>query len=388
MAFSLSFRARITSTAAVVGLGWLLAAGLAVAQVTPPASTTPVFPAPAPPSTDTLSADQVGRDQEFATPSVINQGPSKGLIFHYERMPRFGVRSTAKVENLPNYSADASKNARLVIKGYVPMLNHPHLKLILGINYEREEFKFRNAPTTYEFYDNIEDKALKTLGAQLAVIRPVNTVNWYIFRIKGELSGDYTSSELNVKDYLRVSSEFLYGWKRSPEFSWGVGVQLGYTFGRFSPYPAVLYNRTFNSRWGIEAIFPARVTARYNVSPRSILTAGYTVDGFNYIIKLNNPLVRRLDNGQPEPGIDPLRTLELRETEVKLRGRWERELYDFIWLGVEGGYRYNYAFDAFDRTNDDRQKIIDSQFDWAPYASLEIFIVPTKGLLGLFGVGR
>ncbi|UOG74546.1 DUF6268 family outer membrane beta-barrel protein [Hymenobacter tibetensis] len=382
MFLPIAFRGRMVRNSVFTAFSCGLLATTAMAQVTP-ASPTPVFPAPA--SSDTAT---VITNQEFATPSVVNQGPTKGIIFHYERMPRFGVTSRAQVANLPDYSADAEKNARLVIKGYVPMLNHPHLKLILGINYEREEFEFKNTPTSYELYDNIEDKALKTLGAQLAVIRPVNTVNWYIFRIKGELSGDYTSSELNVKDYLRVSSEFLYGWKRSPEFSWGVGVQLGYTFGRFSPYPALLYNRTFNSRWGIEAIFPARVAARYNVSPRSILTAGYTVDGFNYIIKLKEPLVRRLSNGQPEPGIVPLRTLELRETEVKFRGRWERELYDFIWLGVEGGYRYNYAFDAFDKTNDDREKIIDSNFEWAPYASLEIFIVPTKGLLGLFGVGR
>jgi hypothetical protein len=377
----------VRNPAACVALSCLLLAPAAMAQVTP-ASPTPVFPAPAPPLKDTLNNGQLPKEQEFATPSVVNQGPTRGLIFHYERMPRFGVTSTARVENLPSYSAEANKNARLIIKGYAPLLNNPHLKLILGINYEREEFEFRNAPTNYELYDNIEDKGLKTLGAQLAVIRPVNTVNWYIFRIKGELSGDYTSDQLNVKDYLRVSSEFLYGWKRSPEFSWGIGVQLGYTFGRFSPYPAVLYNRTFNSRWGLEAIFPARVAARYNISPRSILTAGYTVDGYNYIIKLKTPLERRMQNGQPEPGIIPLRTLELRETEVKLRGRWERELYDFIWLGVEGGYRYNYSFDAFDKTNDDRQKIIDSQFEWAPYASLEIFIVPTKGLLGLFGAGR
>jgi hypothetical protein len=371
----------------VLGVGGLLLATAAVAQVTP-ASPTPVFPAPAPPRGDTLATDQVGQTQEFATPSVVNQGPTKGIVFHYERMPTFGIRSTAQVANLPNYSADAEKNARLVIKGYIPMLNHPHLKLILGVNYEREEFEFKRAPTTYELYDNIENKGLKTLGAQLAVIRPVNTVNWYIFRIKGELSGDYTSKELDVHDYLRVSSEFIYGWKRSPTFSWGIGAQLGYTFGRQSIYPAVLYNRTFNSRWGLEALFPARVSARYNVSPKSIFTAGYSVDGFNYIVKLNTPLVRRTSDGTPQPDIKPLRTLELRETEVKFRGRWERELYDFIWLGVEGGYRYNYAFDAFDRTNDDRQKIIDSQFDWAPYASLEIFIVPTKGLLGLFGVGR
>ncbi|MFC7666266.1 DUF6268 family outer membrane beta-barrel protein [Hymenobacter humi] len=79
----------------------------------------------------------------------------------------------------------------------------------------------------------------------------------------------------------------MYGWKRSPNFSWGVGFQYGYTFGRLSLYPAVIYNRTFNSRWGVEALFPARVTARYNISQSSILYAGYTVDGYNYIVHLS-----------------------------------------------------------------------------------------------------
>ncbi|WP_139925460.1 DUF6268 family outer membrane beta-barrel protein [Hymenobacter sp. DG01] len=346
----------------------VLCAASAQAQITP--TTPPVYPPPAPPLGDSTAA---ANTQEFATPSVVGMGPSKGLVFHYERMPRFNVASDGKVVGLQDYNSQATKNARLVIKGYIPMLNRPHLKLILGVNYEREEFKFREFPTRYELYDNIENKGLKTLGAQLAVIRPVNEVNWYIFRVKGELSGDYTSSELSVRDYLRVSSEFLYGWKRSPTFSWGVGVQLGYTFGRQSIYPAVLYNRTFNNRWGVEALFPARVTARYNASPRSLFFAGYSVDGLNYIIKLRQPLRR-------EGAID-LRTLELRETEVKFRGRWEREIYDFLWFGLEGGYRYNYAFDAFDRTNDNRIKIIDSKLAGAPYASFELFIVPPRKFL-------
>ncbi|WP_400193284.1 hypothetical protein [Hymenobacter sp. B81] len=351
-----------------------LAAGLlpvaaAWAQVTPPGQ---VYPAPAAPADTTAVVDE----QEFATPSVIGMGPSKGLVVQYQRMPRFGVNSNAQVVGLRDYATEADKNARLVIKGYIPLLNNPHLKLIMGINYEREEFQFRNPPSDYELYDNIENKGLKTLGAQLAVIRPVNEVNWYIFRAKGELSGDYQSSALGLKDYLRFSSEFLYGWKRSPQFSWGVGLQLGYTFGRQSIYPAVLYNRTFNPRWGIEAIFPARVTLRYNASPTSLFYVGYSVDGFNYIIKLRKPLQRTGASGQPEPGTVALRTLELRETEVKFRARWERPIFDFLWLGAEAGYRYNHAFDAFDRTNADREKIIDSKLAGAPYGSLEVFITP------------
>ena len=348
-----------------------------------------VYPAAAPTAQDTAANDANLRDrQQFANPSVLGMGPSKGLIVRYERMPRFGVASSAQVQGLSDFSTDATKNARLSIKGYIPAWNHPHLKVIVGLSYEREEFKFAQ-PTNYELYDNIENKGLKSTAAQIAIIRPVDAVHWYLARVKGELSGDYTSSQLTKSDYSRFSAEAIYGWKRSPNFSWGVGFQYGYTFGRLSLYPAVVYNRTFNARWGVEALAPARVTLRYNANQSSIFYAGYTVDGYNYIVHLSRaPLARRNPDGSPDLSKAALSTLELRETEVKFRLRWERELLSFLWLGAEAGYRYNYAFDAFDRTTADREKIIDSQFNGAPYASLELFITPPRKLLEKAGVRR
>lgn len=349
-----------------------------------------VYPPAAPTAADTAANDnQLHDKQQFANPSVLGMGPSKGLIVRYERMPRFGVSSAAQVQGLNDFSTDATKNARLSIKGYIPAWNHPHLKVIVGLSYEREEFQFAKLPTNYELYDNIENKGLKSTAAQIAIIRPVDDVHWYLARVKGELSGDYTSSQLTKSDYTRFSAEAMYGWKRTRDFSWGVGFQYGYTFGRLSIYPAVIYNRTFNARWGIEALAPARITARYNVNESSILYAGYTVDGYNYIVHLNrDPLERRNSDGSIDRSKTPLNTLELRETEVKLRLRWEREIFSFLWLGAEGGYRYNYAFDAFDRTNADREKIIDSKFAGAPYAGLELFITPPRKLLEKSGVRR
>ena len=349
-----------------------------------------VYPAAAPTAQDTATNDRNLHDkQQFANPSVLGMGPSKGLIVRYERMPTFGVSSSAQVQGLSNFSTDVNKNARLSIKGYIPAWNHPHLKVVVGLSYEREEFQFASLPTNYELYDNIENKGLKSTAAQIAVIRPVDAVHWYLARVKGELSGDYTSSELTKSDYSRFTAEAIYGWKRSPKFSWGVGFQYGYTFGRLSLYPAVVYNRTFNSRWGVEALAPARITLRYNATFNSIFYAGYTVDGYNYIVHLNRaPLTRKTPDGAPDLSKAALNTLELRETEVKFRLRWERELLSFLWLGAEAGYRYNYAFDAFDRTNSDREKIIDSQFNGAPYASLELFITPPRKLLEKAGVRR
>ena len=362
-----------------------LAAPLAYAQDTPS-----VYPPAAPSALDSATqAPDLHDVKAFANPSVLGMGPSKGLIVRYERMPNFGVNSTAQVVGLGDYRSEASKNARLSLKAYIPAWNRPHLKVIVGLSYEREEFKFRNPATGYQLYDNIEDKGLKSTAAQLAIIRPVEETHWYLVRVKGELAGDYQSSDdLRTKDYLRVSAEAFYGWKRSPRFSWGVGFQYGYTFGRLSFYPAIIYNRTFNNRWGVEALFPARVTLRYNASPSSIFYTGYSVDGLSYITHLRQPLVRRGPDGQPDPAKIALRTLELREIEVKFRLRWERELTGFLWLGAEAGYRYNYAFDAFDRTNADREKIIRTKLAGAPYASLELFLTPPRQLLERAGVRR
>lgn len=347
------------------------------------------YPAAAPTAADTATNDSNLRDkQQFANPSVLGMGPSKGLIVRYERTPRFGVASSAQVAGLNDFSTVATKNARLSIKGYIPAWNHPHLKVIVGLSYEREEFQFDKLPTTYELYDNLENKGLKSTAVQVAVIRPVDAVHWYLARVKGELSGDYTSSELTRADYSRFSAEAIYGWKRSPRFSWGLGFQYGYTFGRLSIYPALIYNRTFNDHWGVEALAPARITLRYNASPNSIFYAGYTVDGYNYIVHLRTALARKNPDGTPDLNAVPLRTLELRETEVKFRLRWEHEVFSFLWLGAEAGYRYNYAFDAFDRTNSDREKIIDSRLNGAPYASLELFITPPRKLLEKAGVRR
>ncbi|WP_092767640.1 DUF6268 family outer membrane beta-barrel protein [Hymenobacter actinosclerus] len=358
-------------TAAVI-----VAGNAAHAQVVP--STPPVYPPPAPMASDTLTANQVGEAQRYAVPSVIGMGPSKGVVAHLEALGNFNIKSDLR-DREPNEKSENTviKNRRAFIKAYAPILNRPRVKLILGLNYDREEFKFED-PDRSAFYRNLEDKGLKTIGAQLAVVRPIDEVRWYLARVKGELNGDYTSSELSVADYLKLSGEFIYGWKRSPYYAWGVGAQLGYTFGRQSLYPVILYNRTFNPRWGVESLFPARVTVRRNVNPKTLLFGGYTVDGLNYNIKLREPLGN-------------LRTLIIRQTEAKFRLRAEREIYDFLWFGLEGGYRYNYSFNAFDEDSNrrnlfglgggNRDKTVVNTLGGAPYVSVELFLVPPRSLI-------
>ena len=101
--------------------GWLVLLGgmgrVAAAQ------DAPVYPPPAP--LDTAGLAHSPDAKTFANSQVVGMGPSKGLIVKYERLPDFNIRSTAKAAGLSDYNSQVRTNKTLLIKGYVPLLNHP-----------------------------------------------------------------------------------------------------------------------------------------------------------------------------------------------------------------------------------------------------------------------
>jgi len=325
--------------------------------------------------------DTVRQNKEFANPSVIGTPRGRFLIFRYDRTFNYRFNSQG-TKDLPVGNNDATiKHSNIgEIKGYIPVWNRPHLKMVLGVGYEREEFNFKDQEgynTNYAFHRNLQDKGLKSLSAQLAVLHPVNYDNYWVVRLKGQLNGDYTSDELNFTDYLRGTAEMLYGWKKSESFSWGIGAQAGYTFGRFSVYPAILYNRTFNNPdWGIESVFPANATLRYRRSEGSFFYTGYNLEGYSYVIKVDKP---PFTGANSEFETRNLKTVELRHQNIKLKLRWEKEIYDFIWFSMEGGYRINLSYDTFEEGSNRKVTLIETDAGSAPYAQAELyFVVPKK----------
>ncbi|MDB5262866.1 MAG: hypothetical protein JWQ14_2147 [Adhaeribacter sp.] len=319
----------------------------------------------------------VADKKEFANPSVIGMGKGKGLIINYERQPDFGITSTSPRTEIGNKQGEVRRNNKFDLKAYAPLVNNPHFKMVAGFNYSFEEFNFEYLlPPEYQFYSNIEDKNLRSISGQLVLLRPINEKNFYIFRAKGELNGDYNTKEVAVPDYLKTTVEFLYGWKISSSYSYGFGAQLGYALGRRRIYPAFLFNRTFNPKWGIEAILPANADLRYNASERSLWFAGFSVDGGSYNINVKNI------------GIPALETLELRRSEIRGRVRWEREIYDFLWLGVEAGYRENLSFKAYENNANDgfffakkEDAVIENKLKGAALFNVELFLVPPRRFL-------
>ncbi|GGK87425.1 DUF6268 family outer membrane beta-barrel protein [Rufibacter glacialis] len=321
---------------------------------------------------DSLRAARAGTDpKELANPSVLGMGKSKGVIIRYERLPRFGMHSQGQQSKVEDARADVLRSNRFEFKAYAPLVNNPHFKLVLGGGYFLEEFNFKQPQNQeYPLYQRLEDKNLRSLDGQLVMLRPIDEKNYLIFRVKGELNGDYGKhSKVSLTRYLRTSMEAIYGWKKSPFLSYGLGVQLGYAFGRQTIYPALLYNRTFNDKWGVEAIFPANVTFRRNFSEKSLLYMGYRIEGATYNINI-----------ETEP-FNQYETVELRKSEIKARFRWDREIYDFLWFALESGYRYNHRFNLYDGRQRTANPLIETHIKDAVYFNVELFLVPPRRFL-------
>ncbi|MDX5420945.1 MAG: DUF6268 family outer membrane beta-barrel protein [Hymenobacteraceae bacterium] len=307
--------------------------------------------------------------KEYASPGVRGMGKSRGIVIGYERLPQFDIESESDNPEVGNGSARVRRHNKFFVRALAPVMNKPQSKLILGIDHKFEEFNFENVtPASYSLYRNLEDKNLKSLGLQLALLHSFDEVRFILVRAKGELNGDYTRDNISISDYLKTSLDVAYGWKRTPDFAWGIGLQYGYTFGRQRVFPGIMYNRTFNDRWGVESIFPANLRVRYNVSEKTLLYTGYRIEGASYNLFAS------------EPPLSQFNDIELRRTDIKGLLRLEQEIYDFLWFAVEGGFRQYYRHRAFDEIGS-RDELIKNDLAGAGYIGIELYAVPPRKLL-------
>lgn len=303
---------------------------------------------------------------EYASPSVTGMGRSRGVVVGYDRLPQFDIDSESDDPRVRNGSAHVRRNNQFFMRALAPLVNKPQTKVILGVGYSLEEFNFDDiTPGSYPLYSYLEDKDLKSLSVQLAYLHSIDARRFYLIRVKADLNGDYTRDNINITDYLKTTVDLAYGWKKSQDYVIGVGAQLGYTFGRRNVYPGVLYNRTFNPKWGVESIFPANARLRYNANEKTLFYVGYRLEGASYNLYVE------------EPPLSEFKDLELRRTDIKGLVRMEREIYDFLWFSVEGGFRQYYRNRIFDEVGS-RDVLIDNDLAGAGYIGVELYLVPPR----------
>ncbi|RSK48478.1 DUF6268 family outer membrane beta-barrel protein [Hymenobacter rigui] len=331
----------------------------------------------------TAPADSLGQDdfssfgnadatenRPYASQKVLLQSPTKLISVGYEGQMSFDLNSTGPHQSGlvpgpgPTPPADTkvgnrvNRFAGLRLGFNAPVISNSSLILNLGLTYWNTGVRIANADRT-PLFRSLED-GLRSTGFNATVFRPLNDKNYLLIQGNVDLNGTYRNFDDISTKGLTYSGTAIYGWKPTDSYMWGLGVTRTYRAGQQLHIPVVYYFRTFNPKWGVEAIFPARVNVRRSFGANSLLMLGYEIEGNAYYLGAVN--------GQD---------VYLRRGELKPRITYERQLAGFIWLSGQVGYRYNYRFDAFNNQNPtgDNTPLFENKLGNPLYVNLSINLV-------------
>jgi hypothetical protein len=273
--------------------------------------------------------------KRYCTSKIFGISPTKLVSVGYDYQLGYDMTS--------NTGGGSSENTRKVsathglrLLANFPIISHNKITVNLGATYMETNYNFENPATlTSGLTKSLNASALRSTGVNLTVFKPLNEKNFILLQTSHDLNGDYRLDEWQSLGYVRHSVLGVFGWKKHDRLQFGFGAARTYRVGALNYIPVVLYNYTSeNRKWGVEAVFPARAHYRRSFSPRSLLMLGYELEGHTYRLQ-NRDQVFNAD-GKTH------RDLELKRSELRLRVIYERSLYDFIWLSVQAGYRYNW----------------------------------------------
>lgn len=301
--------------------------------------------------------------KRFCTQKVRNLTPTKLYSIGYELQGPFNMSSVVgepyKNGNFPNLTDSPSDVKVKAVHGLQLGINYPIVSkssVIISLMAQYAESRFIvDDPKNYSLYKNLNDKGLRTGGLGLTVFKPLNEKRFMIFQAQADVNGNYSSSQLGdaFGTGMTVSGAVIYGWKKSDDLMWGLGVTRTYRGGESLLIPVWYYNRTFNDRWGTEILFPARVHFRRNFSAKSLLQFGYEVVGNSYFIQ---------NQENTNSDLAPYDALQLRRSEIKIRAVYERSLKNFMWISVQAGLRANYKFNLSEKNGVESGGLINDKF--------------------------
>ncbi|MBM3440039.1 MAG: hypothetical protein FJX94_04185 [Bacteroidetes bacterium] len=269
--------------------------------------------------------------KRYCTQKVLNQTPQRIISVGFEHHGSYAMPSVPLSPMLPamqDFTVNRVSALRLQVN--VPVVSNSKIIWQLGANYWGSRFNIEN-PGTNAFAKRLNDGMMTTAGINTTVFKPLNEKNFMIFQASADMNGVAEGFDFMQGKALTLSGILLYGWKTSEKNMIGTGIARTYRAGQILHVPVLLWNRTFNDRWGMELLLPARGYLRRNFSTSSMLQLGFELEGNQFRMAqmgiVNNDVF-------------------VQRGELKPRIMWDKKISGFLWFNVQAGLRYNWRFDV------------------------------------------
>ena len=273
--------------------------------------------------------------KRFASVKVSGKSPDKLVSVGYDFQGAYGINASDFGTNTAaNEQVSATHGLRFAAN--IPVISKNSIIIQAGLTYWNTKYEFENSDKLiHPLHKTLSENGLTTTEAAISVYKPLTEISFLLARVAAGLNGDYKLADFQPMKYNRYSVALLWGKKPLDNKQWAIGLSQTYRAGELNYLPVLMYNWTStNRKWGVESLLPARGDVRYNFSPRSMLFAGFDLEGTSFRIGNKNELN------------SPFNDLELRRSELRFRLKYERQLIGFIWISAKVGYRYNYSFNV------------------------------------------
>lgn len=295
----------------------------------------------------------------FCKPGVSNKSKSRGLELSYTWFAGSDYISDLDERTSLSYF-NKFQNIKFNIR--IPIIYRGNTTLILGYKFLSDYYDFERIGDDFsEAFQAMDIKALKSNSFDLIVTHSLNETRYLAGRLGYAVNGNYNDWVKFDKRYAIYKFLGLYAIKPHNNFEWGFGVTGSVSFRRTSLVPFIVYNRTYNDRWGIESIFPGYVYGRYNLSSSDIILAGVEYSSRSYRLELDRPMRQNLDYA-------------LNQSAIVLSTQLDHQFSPWVWANIKVGYRLNLDSEFEGKNN--LTTSFDADVSDAPFIQMGIFLSP------------
>lgn len=263
----------------------------------------------------------------LCTPGVPNKSKGKGLELFYQYNSGQGLSLTKGFQDAQiNTEIEFVEKFRAKLK--IPIINKASFKMIMGFEYGQEVFHYGNISGAYaNVFESLNGRALKTNKLSLYLTKSFDEKYYGLLRLRTSFNGDYEGLINFDNRYATYSAIGLLGIKPREDIEWGVGLTFSKNARRTNIFPFLVYNQTFNQKWGVETVLPIQVFGRYNVNRNTILLFGAEYNSKEYSVDIKNSFD---DFNSP---------YHYKNSEINLQLVLEKKLFSWVWLNAKGGYQ-------------------------------------------------
>jgi hypothetical protein len=282
-----------------------------------------------------------GNAKRFCSPKIFDLSPQRFLSVAFDFQTPYQMRLSPLGAYDAGENVYEAEDARMNFTGglrvftNIPVLSKNSIVWQLGFNFM--DLRYRRQSVSAEegatgLSQILDENGLRSFGLHSTVFKPLNEKHFLIFQAQADYSGDYSFSNMQSPRFIRYSAAAIWGQRLNDYLQWGVGFARTYRVGELNYLPVLMLNYTSRNRKnGTEILFPAKAYYRRTFSPRSILLAGYDLEGQSYRIQ---------DLSTAD------KSFEIRRGELRIKAEYQRQIKGFVYFSAQAGYRYDYSFNV------------------------------------------